>query len=94
MTKYKLEVVRFKDENYEEEIDKILMHSYSSYAEAIEGFEACLYEAGFDKRHIEFLMKKLHRKGNGKKFQGIGSYLPNLHGQLGPGGYRLTKVEE
>ena len=89
MATYKISAVRYADENYEKEIDKILIHSAMTYAEAVDELEELMEEANFT--HVGFVMRYLRNKLNGNDLRSHMSLVPNLCGNLGPGGFILEK---
>ena len=94
---YKISVVRFKDEQYEELIDKLLIYTYDKdgYSEAVDDLEKLMINShSFTDDVIRHAMKWLRRKNAVVHFCTHGVYTKNLHNQLGPGGYFMEKVED
>ena len=88
---YEIDAVRFSDESYTKEIDRILLRTFYSYYEAVDALERFMKDASF--KHIEQRMRHLRKKEKKKTLVSHMSLTKNLHGYLGPGGYNLRRIE-
>lgn len=92
---YIISSVRFKDEKYEEIIDKLLISCYedNEYEKAVDDLERFMTDSrSFTEKFIKHCMKHLRRKNTKRTLNKYGVYTGNLHNYLGPGGYVLEKV--
>lgn len=95
MPRFYLYAVRYLDVDYEKEIDRILIGSYRSFCEAIFTFKRVAIESGIPEERVRtFMRRRVLYQGSAKKFSECAIYTKNLHGSLGPGGYRLEKKED
>lgn len=87
---YRISSIRYDNEQFENQIDKLLITVAYSKKEACDIFERLITEAGF--KHVDKTMKWLR----GKKWTygtTCSSLTENFHGYLGPGGYLIEKIE-
>ena len=62
--KFEIYVVRFSDETYEKQIDKLLITTDLKYDEAVDTLERLMKDAGF--KHLEQRLRHLRNKGKEK----------------------------
>ena len=95
---YAISTVRFKDEQYEELIDKLLIlpfYGEDAYVRATNALEKLMRDSkSFTDKFIDFTMRHLRRKNAEAHLSKHGVYTKNLHNHLGPGGYVLEKVDD
>ena len=89
--RYRIDAIRFFDDTFENEINRLLIWTGDSYSEAVDTLERLMREAGF--KHIEQRLRHLKKKGAEKTFSHHASFVKNLHGYLGPAGYEMRKVK-